>query len=252
MFISINIWGSEQEDATLPHLRFARQIITDLSSGPCSTFYGDRVISNTSKILTFYCYQFINHLLNHSLSLNQREELSTLYNLCHQKLPKEHQSNEWIPYYYHLGGLHLSKTPFHYFKSVKISDIKPGDILTYIDLNYEPDLLKRDQSKPSGTHVMLLDSISRDVNTTWIKVIDCSQRSYLREYDDNKQANNELGGIAYSLANISSTDQDHVWSIRWKGYSKPMLKYLSAIRIIDDKNADANLNGNKLLNLSGL
>lgn len=140
------------------------------------------IIQRGSHEHTIPCFLFVNNILKESLTEYAKQELSSLYDKVAKTLPSEHLYQEIIPYHYFLISqlLFNEEHQSRFFGTRKnLTEVRPGDVMVYIDPDYEPDMNKRKPGKSSGTHIAFVDDIinlKELENSLTLRLIDSSQR----------------------------------------------------------------------------
>jgi hypothetical protein len=187
---------SAQEEAPL-HLRTARKFI-----------------SSSKDLPPLNCYQFVNQVLQDDLEAPSLKQRDQLWRQVLQDLPETHHSEEIVPYHYFLMALAFKQaiSSLCSWATVNIFEVKPGDILVYLGVDYEPNLAKRVAGRLTSSHIAFIDDVlSNDhENAVRLRLIDCSARKAgrLLDLDDPSSVPSTSGQVAYSFLNLKRTSED--------------------------------------------
>jgi hypothetical protein len=182
------------------------------------------------------CFEFVSYVIAKSTP-HAYQELLVAHKDILKNLPRPHRTPFFIPYYYSL-------LPFHslsYWSKVNIADAQSGDLLLYIDKNYNPDPSSRAANTPSGTHIGIIsDVLNHDIAAcTRFSILDSSRRMRGRCFYHHNELipPSKPGRIAYSFLNVLHDPATDLWSVKFDGQRPLENKHVYALRI-RSKDAD--------------
>jgi len=228
-------------EETPPQLEKARHVLNHLQEKHITSSYGERDIQENHYSVR--CFEFVYHVLEESIPAPATSELLKLQQAVLKDLPLSHHSDMIIPYHYYLIASYLLKNAHvsEFWKAYELSEAKQGDILIYIDPNYNPSLQRRASHQQLSTHVMFIDHIFKkeDVSLS-MRVIDSSSRTKGRSYSPKEEApeNNRIwkkAGIGYSSLEIHGHKPkdlgERLWTCQWTGQKNTMDKFFAILRL---------------------
>ena len=160
----------------------------------------------------------MNDVLAQSLPKQAYKELTSLHAAVHDNLPLKHQYSEPIPYHYSLIAERLDHAKYWGARQI-IFDARPGDILIYMDPEYDPDPSQRQPGDPIG-HVGFVDEIQiiNPGQSLRIRLIDLSSRRRGRGHTENFNDNSYLKqeGNAYSILTLKVHPHQSPSKVMWE------------------------------------
>lgn len=177
------------------------------------------------------CFELVSYVLAKSAPHAYQELLET-HKAILKKLPQNHRSPFFIPYYYSL----LPFDSLKHWKKVKITDAKSGDLLVYIDEKYDPDPSNRAAGAPSGTHIGFVSEIlHHDKEGIKLSILDASKRIRGRclYHQGRLIIPSKPGRIAYSFLNILHNPITDLWSITFDSQRPLENKHIHIIRVAE-------------------
>lgn len=175
------------------------------------------------------CFEFVNYVIARSAPHAYQELLAT-HKVILKNLPPRHRTPFLIPYYYSL----LPFDSLNYWSKVNITDAHSGDLLLYIDKNYNPDPSSRAANTPSGTHIGIIsDVLNYDVAGTRLSILDSSKRMRGRCFYHHSGLipPSKPGRIAYSFLNISRDPVTDLCRVIFDGQRPLENKHVYALRV---------------------
>ena len=184
--------------------------------------------SNTvnDSIYDLNCYGFVNHLIKEQSDAAYNSLLVRMEAL-HPGIPK---SIDGMPCPFNLYAIFQSlyTKPLEHWQPVMLNEIRPGDILVYQPVNYEPTKTP-DYTKPSGTHTMIVQEIIRNENYLQVNVID-NTKIPRNKSDSRFPDNSGIGARPVFIRTISNSNGHR---LGWRKKHLGLQKELIAGRIAD-------------------
>jgi len=228
-------------EETLPQLEKARHVLCQLQEKRITSSYGERDIEGNHYSVR--CFEFVYHILEESIPAPAKCELVKLQQAVLKDLPLSHHSDMIIPYHYYLIASYLFKNAHisEFWNAYDLSEAKQGDILIYIDPDYDPDLKGRTSHQQLSTHVMFIDYIFKKEDASLaMRVIDSSSRTKGRSYSPKEELSEnsriwKKAGIGYSALEIhghktKNLGEQTLWNCQWIGQKKTMDKFFAILR----------------------
>ena len=159
------------------------------------------------------CYGFVNDTIkNRSASIWSHIEVSIDTILKHKPDYYRDANNNVIPFHWHLWAeaiLHKNISS-SYCQIKTLNDIKPDDIITYIDVHYNPDVRSRNSQQSSGTHIAIIKKVKYcHDDSIELKIMDVSKRRKNRKILGSTQGIYKKPGptLGYSKFIITETSK---------------------------------------------
>ena len=178
------------------------------------------------------CFQLVSYVLAKSKP-HAYQELLAAQKVILKSLPPKHRSPFFIPYYYTL----LPFDQLKYWTKVNVADARSGDLLVYIDKNYNPDPSSRTPNAPSGTHIGLIsDVLNQDQECIRLSILDSSKRIRGRclYHQGRLVIPSKPGLIAYSFLNILHNPVTDLWKVMFDSQRPLENKHVYALRVEDE------------------
>ncbi|MBS0185116.1 MAG: hypothetical protein JSS34_01995 [Proteobacteria bacterium] len=202
--------------------------------------YSSHLQSAKSSILdptlkNLNCFQFVAHVLQKDPS--KWDAIFVLHEEIQKDLPAEHHYFMPIPYHYSLIAMGLENKTLvsSSLSAVPLGEVRSGDILIYIGLEYNPDV-KMMKEPGKGTHVAFIKEVIMNIDQSDISLslIDASCRRKKRYTDPSNPEKSQLtdSNLGHSTATItaSKTHKD-LWFYETPGLRK-MLKKIFILRFM--------------------
>ena len=209
----------------------------------------DNGFSHSSPQLLFSmnCYGFINHLLKTYFP----DTYDCLFQFMIENQENIPVSYDGQPCPFHYAGFirHMIKNPKKTYPlhPVEIDKIQPGDLVIYEPENYKP-LPPGNytiSSKPTGTHVMVVNSIISQyerpslsdpqhgkTKIIRLKIIDCTRRFHDPFYDSRSpHQKGNPGGIGTAHVLLTQKSDETFTRLRWRPGGPRLKKKIYCARI---------------------
>lgn len=208
----------------------ARTLIAKIRNDELHSSYArdikDNCFDETSSKCCFNCYGFIDWLLTRyafdaltELQVFQANSLSDIAISPDLKL---------TPYHYHMIAQH-AKDSLQYWETIhNLIDLRSGDFLIYIPIDYTFTEIPPAPGVRTGTHIMMIDHINRNVKESLeLTIIDATRTLHNR--DDIRSTD---GGIGQSMNIKISADitPGHI-TLQWSKRGQIHRKLFSILRL---------------------
>jgi len=191
-------------------LEEAEVMLKNVASGRYKSFYDHK--NNFDGIeYRFNCYGFIDYLLA-TVSPQAKSTLKErMHTMKSDALPL---SEDGIPCPFNLFAIFhsLKNHPDETWSTVELKDIKPGDILVYQPPKYNP-MEKANYSKPTGTHVMVIQKVIDHDNQSVLQHLGVIHFS--KTHQKPQETNSENTGLGMCDLLIRKTSSTTTYQVRW-------------------------------------
>lgn len=243
-FSSVSNHLMSPEDTSYPTalIKMANTFINKIDSKEISTRYSHDNTFHHDKEILFNCYGFISFLIKQNSPEAFEDLLKQMLALEQEyKIPKSLDPLSFpSPYNYY--------TIFKYLQAKKLSSsyweglddvflLKPGDVLVYMAPGYQSPTHwdSRPSSRPTGTHVMVVEEVlEKQDKKCVLKIIDSTRAPHNKIDDTRHKAQLIEGGIGKSSLVLKKLEGSHMYSLKWsKRASKRLKKEVMVGRLKD-------------------
>lgn len=194
----------------------ANDIATNIA---CKKLHSKYSHLNTIMDVYYYynCYGFINHCIQKAVPEAYNELVKGMWSLG-ETVPV---SFDELPCPFNYAAIFQNLDLRYWERVTEFKEIRPGDIIVYLPLNYTPRTSPGENSnKRTGTHVMMVQyALGTKGESYAFSIIDCTQKAHCEE--DSRYP--DESGIGTSSLFITPVKENHCvlkWGENDKSYDK--------------------------------
>ena len=179
------------------------------------------------------CYGFVCYCIQCFSEPAYKELLKNMAQMTQEKIPR---SIDGIPCPFNLSAI-IKKDDLQYWNHIQsLEEVKSGDIIVYLPLNYEPPSLEEPVKKgPTYTHVMVVNQVFPKTDNEFFhfSIIDCTRKPHSKDDTRQKQLMKTDGIGQSELLVKKNEEKENCYTLQWKGKQNVLgLKELTVGRVI--------------------